>query len=96
MELNVVFKQEDNQSFDLHFDQIGNGSNFFDANFGQIQQVTEYVDRDPYEGNYSIVPKVSEQTMFTKDKVMLDNVTVEAIPYAEVTNNSNGYTVTIG
>lgn len=51
---------------------------------------------DPYEGEYVITPKVNEQTLPTKQKVMLDDMTVLAIPYAEVTNVSNGKTVTIG
>ena len=53
-------------------------------------------DGDPYEGEYVVTPKVNEQTLPTKQKVMLDDMTVLAIPYAEVTNNSNGKTVTIG
>ena len=51
---------------------------------------------DPYEGEYVVTPKVNEQTLPTKQKVMLDDMTVLAIPYAEVTNVSNGKTVTIG
>jgi len=32
----------------------------------------------------------------TKDKLMLDNVTVEIIPLSKIINPQNGYTVTIG
>lgn len=50
---------------------------------------------NPYNGEYIITPKVEAQTMKTKNKTMLDDVTIKAIPYAEVTNLSNGKTVTI-
>ncbi len=53
-------------------------------------------DHEQYKGSYTVTPSVTEQKMATKNKVMLDDVTVEAIPYAEVTNTSNGKTVTIG
>ena len=54
---------------------------------------TEY---DVYEGEYSIIPKIETQTLNTANKLMQSNVIVEKIPYAEVTNSSNGKTVTIG
>lgn len=53
------------------------------------------VGTEPYEGEYIVTPKVEAQTMPTKEKVMLDDVTIKAIPYAEVSNNANGTTVTI-
>jgi hypothetical protein len=49
-----------------------------------------------YEGDYVVTPKVDAQSLPTKEKVMLEDMTVKAIPYAEVTNVSNGKTVTIG
>ena len=60
------------------------------ADMGEVQIVTEYVGGDPFEGDYSVTPKVEAQTMPTKEKVMLDDVTIEPIPYAEVTNNFVG------
>lgn len=49
-----------------------------------------------YDGEYTITPKVEAQTMPTKNKLMLEDVTAEAIPYAEVSNSTNGKTITIG
>lgn len=65
------------------------------ANFGEVQTVTEYVGGKPYEGDYVVTPKVEEQTMPTKSKVMLDDVTVKAIPFFETSNTSGGTTVYI-
>ena len=49
-----------------------------------------------YEGDYKITPKVTEQVLETKNKSLLDNITVFQIPYASVSNPSGGNTVTIG
>ena len=69
---------------------------FFEADFGRFQAVTEIIGGDPYQGEYVVTPKVEAQTLPTKEKVLFEDVTVEAIPYAEVTNNSGGTTVNIG
>lgn len=49
-----------------------------------------------YTGEYEITPTITTQTLETKDKRMVDDVTVDAIPYYETTNPSGGYTVIIG
>ena len=66
------------------------------ADVGEIKKVTEMIGGEPYTGEYQIVPRVTEQNMLTRNKLMTDNVIVKAIPYAEVSNTSNGITVTIG
>lgn len=66
-----------------------------DVNFGQIQAVTEYVGGEPYQGEYTATPSVEGQTIPTKNKVMLDDLTVRAIPVYEVSNESGGNTVYI-
>lgn len=50
----------------------------------------------PYEGDYIVTPSVSEQTMATKSKVMKDDVTIRAIPFYNVSNQSGGTTAYIG
>ena len=65
----------------------------FNTNFGEIFQIRT---DDKYEGNYNVIPRVYQQTLETKDKLMLNDVTVEIIPLSRVINLSNGYTVTIG
>lgn len=54
---------------------------------------TEY---DVYDGSYQVTPKTVSQTLVTANKLMQADVMVNEIPYAEVTNNSGGKTVTIG
>lgn len=55
-----------------------------------------HLQGDEYEGPYIVTPKVEQQELATRAKTMTDNVTVLEIPYAEVSNLSGGYTVTIG
>ena len=49
-----------------------------------------------YDGPYEVTPRFHEQTLETKEKLMIDDVTVEVIPAHEVTNPAGGLTVTIG
>lgn len=66
----------------------------FETEFSSVQIIGG--GGDPYEGEYDITPKKNKQTMATRGKVMSDDVTILAIPYAEVTNATGGQTVTIG
>ena len=50
----------------------------------------------PYDGNYEVTPKVSEQELQTKTHWMRENLTVLAIPYYEVDNTQRGMTAIIG
>ncbi len=50
----------------------------------------------PYEGEYEVTPKFEAQTLHTADRLLTKDVIIEEIPYAEVSNNSGGTTVTIG
>lgn len=68
----------------------------FSAKMGEIHTVTEYIGGEKYTGEYEVTPKVEEQTMPTKDKVLLDDMTVKAIPFFNVSNTSGGSTVFIG
>lgn len=50
----------------------------------------------PYEGEYVVTPKTyDEQVLPTKNKRMINNLTVKKIPQYEVSNDS-GYTLIIG
>lgn len=50
-----------------------------------------------YEGEYTVTPSTEEEiTLATAQKVLLADVKVNKIPYAEVTNIKGGKTVTIG
>ena len=48
-----------------------------------------------YDGDYNVVPKVTSQVLSTKNKSMRNDVTVEEVPYAEVSNPQGGLTATI-
>lgn len=50
---------------------------------------------EDYIGEYTIRPKVEEQIMNTRDKRMIKDLKIEAIPYYEV-SNQNGKTIIIG
>lgn len=46
-----------------------------------------------YEGPYEAVPKAYEaQVLETKDRTMRDNVTVDKVPFYEVSNAAGGVT----
>lgn len=49
-----------------------------------------------YNGEYVVIPKIEEQTMKTRDKRMTKDITIESIPYYEVSNIQNGKTIIIG
>ena len=51
---------------------------------------------DPYTGDYVVTPTFQVQTLATKHKTMEDDVTVNEIPVAEVSNPAGGLTLTIG
>ena len=65
----------------------------FNTDFGEVILVKS---DNVYEGDYNITPRVYQQVLETKDKVMIDDVNIDIIPLSRVINLSNGYTVTIG
>ncbi len=49
-----------------------------------------------YDGEYEFTPRTTEILIPTKNKSMVDDVTIFQIPYKEVSNPEGGHTVTIG
>lgn len=49
-----------------------------------------------YSGEYELIPDFEEHRLATKNKKMLDDVRMTAIPVHYVSNESGGTTVTIG
>ncbi len=49
-----------------------------------------------YTGSYDVVPRKVQQVLNTSDKLMVNDLTVEAINYSEVLNPEGGTTVVIG
>lgn len=55
------------------------------------------VEMPVYEGEFEVTPAVDvDQTLLTAQKLVDANIKVTKIPYAEVSNSSNGVTATIG
>ena len=55
----------------------------------------DYVERDPYEGDYTITPSSETQTLVTKNLRMTDNITINPVPsnYGLITWNGSVITV---
>ena len=49
-----------------------------------------------YSGPYEVIPRKVDQTLETSDKLLTDDVTINAINYSQVDNPSGGLTVNIG
>ena len=92
MNMHVTFSEVGSKAFSAFFKHSGDA---FASHWGNVQPLTEYVGGDPYMGAYTVTPKVDAQGMATKGKVMTEDVTIEAIPFYEVSNTSGGNTVFI-
>lgn len=68
----------------------------FKVSFGTIQNITEYVGGELYEGAYEVTPRLHKQALFTAEKVMLHDVTINEIPLVTTSNPSGGKTLIIG
>ena len=55
----------------------------------------DYVERDPYEGSYTVTPSGEAQILQTKNLRMTDNITVEAIPQNYGLVTYNGVIITV-
>ena len=60
---------------------------------GQVSIQKEY---EVYKGPHEFTPKIEKQIVETEDKVVHENITVDGIPYYEVSNEKGGVTVIIG
>ena len=56
---------------------------------------TSASDVQVYDGPYEAIPKVTAQTLPTANKLMLEDVSVRAIPYFDVSNPAGGNTIYI-
>lgn len=60
-----------------------------------LQTAVIHWDGIPYEGEYIVTPRTTQQSLETKHKTMRDDVTVLEIPYYQTSNEAGGYTVII-
>ena len=80
----------DKKNIDL---DINNGKS---VNIGGLEDSVFIYQAPVYNGEYNIIPKAyDEQVLQTKEKTLLENVTVQKVPYYEVSNSSGGNTVNI-
>lgn len=83
-------------------DQVMSNRERIQANNTDLRECIEAAENllevtgTPYNGEYVITPQTEGQTLPTKEKILLEDITIMAIPYAEVANNSGGLTATIG
>ena len=64
--------------------------------FGELHEITQVDDYQFYTGDYYVTPQVDSQSLSTANKLMGRDVTINAIPYYDVGNTSNGRTIYIG
>ena len=69
-------------------------SQTFDVSFGEIQYMAPATEAI-YEGDYEITPKIGEQILATKKKYMKNDLTIQKIPFYDVSNSAGGSTVYI-
>ena len=55
----------------------------------------EYVDREPFTGEYTVIPTTEQQILETKNLRMTNNITVEAIPTNYGLITWDGITLTV-
>ena len=65
------------------------------AEFGVFTAIYDY-QYPVYTGATIVIPRAEEQVLATKDKTVVQNITVTEIPYTEVSNPLGGLTVSIG
>ena len=77
----------------VHIKSISTG---FSQNIKQVDQggIIE-LEYPAYDGVYEATPTTEEQVFATAEKSMLQDFTVHATPYSEVSNPQGGETVTI-
>lgn len=72
--------------------EMSSGASEVNAAFGEVIIVDH--SWPLYDGPYTVTPDLIEQTLDTERRRTAENITVEAIPYAEV-SNPFGTTITI-
>lgn len=61
-----------------------------------VGHISITIGHEYYTGNYNVTPKIEQQVLETRDKLMSDDVTVKGIPFYEVSNPQGGTTFIIG
>ena len=88
MKIQVELTEKD-FSFDLGF----SGESSFNISFSESFSPSGVT---PYSGSYEAIPRVTAQSLPTRDHWLDRDVVVQAIPYHEVENTERGTTAIIG
>lgn len=67
----------------------------FNVNFGETTEIMPD-DVPVYEGPHEVNPTFQDQILDTSGLLLENDITIEPIPLARVSNNSGGMTVIIG
>lgn len=84
---------ENNASLDFELEE---NNSFVEIGFIEVQKVTLAGDQTPYTGDYEITPEIEGQTLSTTNRLMMQDMTINPIPYYDVGNLAGGSTVYIG
>ena len=70
----------------------------FKSHFGAyLESGSSVINVDEYTGQYTVTPLPNlEQILRTNNKILKHDIVIQPIPYAAVSNNAGGKTVTIG
>ena len=70
----------------------------FKSHFGAyLESGDSIINVDEYTGQYTVTPLPDvEQILRTNNKILKHDIIIQPIPYAAVSNNAGGKTVTIG
>ena len=91
--IHVDFAETEGVSFPVEFAETE--GLLFPVEFCEIHELIPN-GVEEYNGGYSVTPRVDEQLLCTAKKFMVEDVTIKAIPFYNVSNNSGGNTVYIG
>lgn len=75
---------------------VGNLSGTINSEESLTGRIVITTDRECYTGNCHVIPKIDSQVLPTCDKVINQDITVEGIPFYEVSNQQGGTTFIIG
>lgn len=83
----VLELHDDDIDYEL---ELQNDSEYYELEYDESSSILPY-----YTGDYNVIPRVYEQSLETRQKSMSNDVTIQEIPKAEV-SNIYGITITIG
>lgn len=62
----------------------------------KFKEISEVGDYKEFQGPYVITPKAEEISLPTQNTLLKNNITIESIPFFEVSNTAGGNTIYIG